>query len=53
MNGCQRKAPEPVESIQDILKETETAINQIKDEIFETAENIKNEWVSEIQLAMI
>ena len=32
-----------MESIQDILKETENAINEIKDEIVETAENIKNE----------
>ena len=51
VNGCgirsscrtPRKAPAPVESMQDILKKTETSINQIKDEIFETAENIKNE----------
>ena len=48
MNGCGR-APQPtnpppvVQNIQDILQETENAINEIKDEIFETAENIKNE----------
>lgn len=44
VHGCGRQPdPAPVESIQDILKETENAINQIKDEILETAENIKNE----------
>ena len=44
VQGCGRQPdPAPVESIQDILKETENAINQIKDEILETAENIKNE----------
>ena len=46
VNGCrpQPTSPPPVmESIQDILKETENAINEIKDEIVETAENIKNE----------
>ena len=44
VHGCGRQPdPAPVENIQDILKETENAINQIKDEILETAENIKNE----------
>lgn len=38
-----RPEPAPVESIQDIVKETQNAINQIKDEILETAETIKNE----------
>ena len=38
-----RPEPAPVENIQDILKETQNAINQIKDEILETAETIKNE----------
>ena len=48
VNGCSSSRPEPapVENIQDILQETQNAINQIKDEILETAENIKNEWVS-------
>ena len=45
VNGCSSSRPEPapVENIQDILQETQNAINQIKDEILETAENIKNE----------
>ena len=40
-----RPEPAPVENIQDIVKETQNAINEIKDEILETAETIKNEWV--------
>ena len=39
-----------MESIQDILQETENAINEIKDEMMETAENIKNEWVLVLRL---